>query len=427
MNTQSQTIVIGAGAVGLSVALNVARRGDQVLIVDELPPANGASYGNAGFLVADTAMPIALPGMYKKVPSWLLDPEGPLRVRHSYLLKAMPFLFGWLRASNRQQVNASSEAMRKIHNGTFDEWRALVGESTYNALIRRTGQVYIWEGAGHFPTPVEDDLRANFGVEVKPLSRSDIADIYPGIAADVGRALLIPGNGHTVNPGRLCQAVLQEALQAGARVAHERVLRIWPDHDAGWNVMTSSGQVRKADKVIIAAGAASHELLADLGIHVPLESERGYHVVLPDASVQLAIPILHKTGYFGLNSMDVGMRLAGTVELAGLRASPDPLRCEVLIKKVRRLFPRIEHGAPKYWMGHRPSIPDSVPVIGPVPGLNGLYTCFGHGHCGLTAAPASASLLAKQMFGEPVDFDTAPYSIKRFMRGPVKPKTFQAG
>jgi D-amino-acid dehydrogenase len=247
------------------------------------------------------------------------------------------------------------------------------------------------------------------------LSLGEIQDLYPGITPAVNRAMVIPGNGHTTNPGRLCAALLQAFLDAGGAVMHERVQRMWAS-DGGWRLMTSSGQLRTARRVVVAAGAWSHRLLKPLGINVPLESERGYHVVLPDPSVQLAMPILHKSGYFGINSMEMGMRLAGTVEISGLEAVPDPRRCEVLVRKAKRLFPGLRHGEPHMWMGHRPSVPDTVPVIGPVPGDEGLFTCFGHGHCGLTAGPASGKLVVQQMMGERVDFDTKPYAIERFTR-----------
>lgn len=415
--TSSETedaLVVGAGVVGLAIATHLARRGVRVTILDELPPASGASYGNSGFLVADTAMPVALPGMYRKVPSWLLDPEGPLRVRPGYLPTALPFLLRWLHASRAAQVRLSSDAMRRLHEPTFDEWRALVGPKVYDALIRRTGQVYLWEGEGASSTPMEDELRVRHGISVEALSPSDVQQIYPGITRSISRAMLIPGNGHTTNPGRLCGELLQACLDAGGEVLHERVQRIWPS-DGGWRLMTTSGQTRTSKRVVIAAGAWSHRLLKPLGIDVPLESERGYHVVLPNPSVELAMPILHKSGYFGINSMEMGIRLAGTVEISGLEATPDPARCEVLVRKAKRLFPDLRHDAPRMWMGHRPSVPDTVPVIGPVPGQPGLFTCFGHGHCGLTAGPASAKLLVQQMMGDEIALDTTPYSITRFM------------
>ena len=348
----SDTVVVGAGVVGLCIGTHLARRGVQVSIIDELPPASGASYGNSGFLVADTAMPIALPGMYRQVPRWLSDPEGPLRVRPSYLPSAAPFLAKWLASSRRSQVLASSDAMRRLHNSTFDEWRFLVGPQVYDALIRRTGQAYLWEGEGKSSTPMEDELRERHGVKVQPLALADIQDIFPGIASSVTRGMVIPGNGHTTNPGRLCAALLQAFLDAGGAIGHERVQKMWRS-DGGWRLMTTSGQLRQTRRVVVAAGAWSHRLLKPLGVDVPLESERGYHVVLPDPSVKLAMPILHKTGYFGMNSMEMGMRLAGTVEISGLEAVPDQRRCEVLVRKAKRLFPDLQHGEPRMWMGHR--------------------------------------------------------------------------
>lgn len=411
----ADTVVVGAGVVGLCIGTHLARRGVRVSIFDELPPASGASYGNSGFLVADTAMPMALPGMYRQVPAWLADPEGPLRVRPGYLPSAAPFLVNWLKSSRKSQVLASSDAMRKLHQPTFEEWKSLVGPQVYDALIRRTGQVYLWENDGESSTPVEDELRERHGVQVQPLTADEIHEIYPGITPTVRRAFVIPGNGHTTNPGRLCVALLQAFLDAGGTIMHERVQKIWANV-GGWRLMTTSGQTREAKRVVVAAGAWSHRLLEPLGIDVPLESERGYHVVLPDPSVELAMPILHKTGFFGINSMEMGLRLAGTVEISGLEAAPDQRRCEVLVRKARRLFPGLRHGEPRMWMGHRPSVPDTVPVIGPVPGHAGLYTCFGHGHCGLTAGPASAKLVVQQMLGEQVGFDAKPYSIERFTR-----------
>ncbi|RYD73406.1 MAG: FAD-dependent oxidoreductase, partial [Verrucomicrobiaceae bacterium] len=154
------TVVVGAGVVGLAIGTQLARRGVGVAVLDELPPASGASYGNSGFLVSHTAMPMALPGMYRKVPSWLMDPEGPLRIRPSYIAKALPFIRGWLWSSRKSQVLASSDAMKRIHRPTFEEWKELVGPKIYDSLIRRNGQVYLWEGKGPTSTPVEDELRA---------------------------------------------------------------------------------------------------------------------------------------------------------------------------------------------------------------------------------------------------------------------------
>ncbi len=408
------TIVVGAGVAGLSTALHLARRGFPVTVLDGMPLASGASFGNSGFLVSETAMPAALPGMYRKVPGWLLDPGGPLVVKRRYLATAAPFLLRWLKASRLAQVHKGSDALRAIHQPCFDEWRRLVGDAAYADLIRRRGQVYVWEGAGPHPTPVEDELRARHGVEARDMPLAELRETFPGISPTIGRALFIPKNGCTVNPGRLLLALADAALAAGATLAHERVLAMWPDARGGWRVMTSASATRRCANLVVAAGAWSADLLRPLGVHIPLESERGYHVMLPQPSVTFDYPILHKTGFFGVNSMEHGLRLGGTVEFAGLEAPADPSRCELLVRQAKVLFPGIEHGEPRFWMGHRPSTPDTVPVIGPVAGHAGLFACFGHGHSGLTGGPASARLVAELVAGDTPHIDPAPYRADRF-------------
>jgi D-amino-acid dehydrogenase len=164
------------------------------------------------------------------------------------------------------------------------------------------------------------------------------------------------------------------------------------------------------------AGAWSNRLLQPLGLGVPLESERGYHAILPNPSIELDYPILHKSGMFGVNSMEMGLRLAGTVEIAGLTAPPTERRAHHLVTQARQIFPNIEFSAPHFWLGHRPSLPDSLPVIGPFRGWPGLYACFGHGHAGLTGGPASGHLVAQMINREKPDIPPEPYLPDRFRK-----------
>jgi glycine/D-amino acid oxidase-like deaminating enzyme len=408
-------LVIGAGVVGLSVALQLQRRQFDVVVVDELPPGDGSSYGNSGFLVADTAMPTSLPGTLKKVPGWLMDPAGPVSISLSYLPTAVPWLFRYLAAGKLDRVHQSSDALRELHRRTFSLWEAMVGTATMQELVRQDGQVYVWDQSqSAVPTVnIEDSLRARLGIKSQVLGREQLQSLFPGIAPSVDRGLLIPGNGHTINPGRLVKVLADRLCEAGGTIVQERVQRIWPKGDGGWSLMTNLSN-RFARHVVVAAGAWSARLLAPLGIRIPLETERGYHAVLPNPSVKLQLPILHKSGYFGVNSMEMGLRLAGTVEFAGLDAPPNMARAEMLVGQAKQLFPSLQHDEPVFWMGHRPSTPDSVPVIGQFSRHAGLYACFGHGHAGLTGAPASGLLTAQLIAGETPAFPTTPYSPARF-------------
>ncbi len=407
-------IVIGAGVAGLSAALNLLRMGQAVTLIDPFPPPGGASFGNAGLLSADTVVPVAMPGMLRNVPRWLSDPLGPLAVRPAYFPKAMPWLMKWIKAGRIDRVRAISRAMRALHINAFKEWRALLGDAGYSDLIRQTGQVQLWDSTTETETgTIERGLREDHGISSQVLGVDDIRQMFPGIAREVVRGVLIPGNGHTVSPPRLI-ATLARLFQAeGGRLVAERAVKLIPEEGGRWLVMTNVGNHRAA-KVVLAGGAWSGRLLEPLGFRVPLETERGYHAMLPNPSIQLRYPILHKSRNFGMTPMEDGIRVAGTVEIAGLEAAPDERRAHILHKQAQQLFPDLRSGEPSIWMGHRPSTPDSLPIVGPTPGHPTLFLCFGHSHFGMTGGPPAGKLVAELATGRPPGIDPAPYSATRF-------------
>lgn len=210
------------------------------------------------------------------------------------------------------------------------------------------------------------------------------------------------------------QALANTFVAEGGALLIEVVHRAWPDESGRWTVMTNFWQHR-ADSIVMAAGIWSERLLRPLGLRIPLESERGYHAILRGAALNLPMPIMNKSGYFGLCSLEDGLRISGTVEIAGLDAAPAFDRAKGLAANARRLFPDVR-GEEIYWMGHRPSLPDGLPMIGPVARYPGLNLCFGHGHSGLTAAPESAQLLANLMAGNTPAIDFRPYDPARYVR-----------
>ncbi|MFO1328572.1 MAG: FAD-dependent oxidoreductase [Rubrivivax sp.] len=413
MTSESSSIVVlGAGVAGLCAALYLQRSGQQVLLIDGQPPASGTSYGNAGLISKDTAVPIALPGMMRKVPRWLTDREGPLRVDPSYLPSATPWLWRWIQAGQMSHVLRISDAMRALHQDALDCWRELLGAGDYDDLIRPVGQVRVWEGEGA-GAQMELDICRRHGIEHVQLDQAAIRDLYPEIAPDISQGLLLPGNAFTVNPQRLVRTLARKLVEGGGQVLTERVVKIIPRDGGGYRLMNNVSN-HQVQRIVIAAGAWSNELLAPLGVQIPLETERGYHAMMPSPNLQLKVPMSVKNRGFGLTSMEEGLRAAGTVEIAGLQAPPDERRAEVLVQHARRIFPTLQTGEPAYWLGHRPSSPDSLPFVGPVPGHAGLYLCLGHGHFGMTGGPPSGRLLARLVAGQAPGFDPAPYAVDRF-------------
>lgn len=406
-------IVLGAGVAGLSSALYLQRSGQQVLVIDPLPPAGGTSYGNAGLISSDTAVPIALPGMLKKVPKWLLNSEGPLVVRPSYFPTALPWLLRWISASRMPRVLQISDAMRALHKDSLVCWKELLGGANFADLIRPVGQVRIWEGEGS-ESQIEIAVAARHGIRVEPLDADKLRQIYPDISPNITRGLLVPGNAYTVNPQRLVRTLGTLLVDAGGEIIAERAMKILSQPGAASYCVITNVSNRIAPKVLVATGAWTRELLDPLGIAVPLETERGYHAMMPTPNLSLAIPMSVKNRGFGLTSMEEGLRAAGTVEIGGLHAPLDERRAMVLVTHAKRIFPKLQTGEPSYWMGHRPSTPDSLPVVGEAPSRPGLFLCFGHGHFGMTGGPPSARLLSQLVNGTPPTIDPAPYACSRF-------------
>ena len=410
---QPTLIVLGAGVAGLSSALYLQRSGQQVMVIDPLPPAGGTSYGNAGLISSDTAVPVALPGMLGKVPRWLADREGPLIVRPSYFPTALPWLLRWIAASRMERVLQISDAMRALHKDSLICWRELLGAEHYADLIRPVGQVRLWEGEGA-ESRIEMMVAERHGIRVERLDADALRQIYPDISPNVTHGLLVPGNAYTVNPQRLVRTLGTLLVEAGGEIIAERAMKIIPQGSAaGYRVITNISN-RCAPKIVVATGAWTRELLDPLGIRVPLETERGYHAMMPAPNLTLPIPISVKNRGFGLTSMEGGLRAAGTVEIGGLRAPLDERRAMVLVTHAKRIFPKLETGEPSYWMGHRPSTPDSLPVLGEALGQPGLFFSFGHGHFGMTGSPPSARLVSQLVNGVPPSIDPAPYACNRF-------------
>lgn len=409
-------VVIGAGAVGAATAVNLVRLGLPVVMVDERGPGEGCSFGNAGALSPGSVAPIALPGMVAKVPQWLSDPLGPLRVRWGYLPRAAPWLARWLLASRSVQVERSAAALGPLIGPVFDEYRRLLGDNVYGALIRRDGQLYVWESAAPSRSEaVAHALRERHGVEVTWLTPGEVQELEPALAPIFARGLFLPGNGQTVHPQALVQALADAACRDGATLLRARVVDLIPRGAAGGaTVRLDDGRALQARAVVLAAGAWSTRLAARLGVRIPLETERGYHVMLPAGEGLLRRPVMHGDRSFIASPMTGGLRVAGTVEIAGLDAPPDERRAQTLAVQARRIFPGLGDGEVSVWMGCRPSIPDSLPVIGRCPAAPDVLLAFGHGHLGITGAPMTGRLVAEVLTGRPTAIDVTPYRPDRF-------------
>ena len=406
--------IIGAGAVGIASALSILEAGQTVELIDRDEPASGASHGNAGVISPWTCVPQSMPGLWKSVPKWLMDPEGPLSVRWSYLPKFLPWAIRFIRAGQADRLPAIADAMMALNRPNLDLYRHHLRGTGQEDLVRDSIYVHVYRN------PDEVDLnqlgwrmRSDRGVPLAVVRDGELREVEPALSREYRAAVLIKDQARAMDPGGIGKALAAKAEKMGAVFHRKAVQSLTPIEGGGWRLVTDQGDMTAAT-VVIAAGAWSVQLLKPLGIHVPLEAERGYHVILRDPGVTINNSIMDTHAKFVASSMAAGVRCAGTAEFAGLDAPPNYRRAKALTRNAKRLFPDINTEDTIEWMGNRPSFPDSLPCIGPVPGYQDLFAAFGHSHYGFGMAPATGRLVANIVRGVEPNTDMTPYRMERF-------------
>ncbi|MES2784353.1 MAG: FAD-dependent oxidoreductase [Pseudomonadota bacterium] len=412
VNDARQVTVIGAGIVGASTALELQRAGFSVRLLDACGPGEGCSYGNAGGISPGSIVPAATPGMLKKIPKWLIDPDGPLAVRWGYFPRALPWLVRWVREGRLDRLKRNSAALVAMNSAPWEGYRELLTASQFDDLMRVSGHLLAWRSAKP-ADGIARELRERAGVAMSVLDEAQLRELEPAIAPEYRSALLLPGNGYTVNPERLVKTITANLVAAGGTFVRRRVLGFENGASGPRTLFTDCGTLTTG-KVVLAAGAWSSELAGQLGIRVPLEAERGYHIMLDAPNVKLKIPVLDAERRFMVTPMERGLCVAGTVEIAGVDAPADYSRSNKLFEQARRLLPGLPSEGTSSWMGMRPSMPDSLPVVDRHPELSDVFFAFGHGHLGMTAAPRTARLVADLVTGRPPCIDPLPYRVGRF-------------
>jgi D-amino-acid dehydrogenase len=413
-NGRSKIVVVGAGIVGVCTAWHLLRRGADVTLVDRDEPGLGCSYGNAGALSSGSVAPLAMPGVMRDALSMLLDPAAPLRIPLSYLPKAAPWLRRFVRASRPDAVRRISQALSTLLANSIERHLELLGEIGASDLVRRTGQLYLYPDDAYLAKDTTSwTLRREHGLRAERIGRAEILALEPEVGPGYAAAIFTPEQGMSINPYRQVTAIAADFARRGGRIVRDRIVAIDVDAD---RVRAVRGEAASyaADHAVICAGAWSTQLLADLGYAIPLESQRGYHVTIASPGIAVTRPVIAADRKVFLTPMEDGLRVAGTVEFGGLTRAPTRKRAEFLVRDVARVFPRAHVPADwTFWMGHRPCLPDSLPVLGPSR-HRGLWLNFGHGHLGLTMSAASGDILARAICGEPSNIDLAPFSFARF-------------
>ncbi len=411
---RTDAIVLGAGMVGVSAAVHLAKRGLSVALVDRRGPGEETSYGNAGIIEGNTYFPYPFPlkpaALAKIV--FKLAPEANYHL--SYLPKLAPWLFAYLRHSSPEAMFEFAEQMRPLFAASIGEHERLMREARAERYLRTNGWLKIYRTVRAFDDAKADlDAIAAAGISFESLDVNGSMALEPGLSPVFERGIFWPEAASVSNPLAVTRAYAElfrslggVSLSGDARSLHRS--------DGNWRVDTSEGPV-DSPVAVVALGPWGPDVLEPLGIDLPLEVKRGYHLHFrPDGNKGLNRPVLDAEIGYAVVPMEQGLRLTTGAEFASRDAPPTPVQFDRLMPKARALFPLGEPTESAPWMGRRPCFPDSKPVIGPAPGQPGLWLDYGHAHWGLTLGPVSGRLLAEMITGEVPFTDPEPYSAERF-------------
>ena len=408
-------IVVGAGMVGIAAAMRMQEYGHQVTLIDRAGPAGGTSFGNAGILASSSVIPVTTPGIMRKAPKMLFDPLQPLFLRWRYLPKLMPWLIPYLRHANMADTQRIAEALNPIIGQSLQDHQALAAGTQAERWIRPCDYTYIFKDRSGFEADKAMwDLRKALGHEWIEYENEAFTAYDPFMADSHRFAIAMQNHGMILSPGDYIADLVKVFEERGGRMITADVDAISHENGHVTGIRTG-GEALPADRVILAMGAWSGTLAKQLGISIPLEAERGYHIELWHPNAKPKTPLMVVAGKFVVSPMKDRIRLAGIVEFGGLKAAASEAPFRLLMHNVRQYMPDLTWAEETRWMGHRPAPTDSIPVIGEVPEIKGVFMGFGHHHVGLTGGAKTGQILAMLASDIHPNMDLSAYDMRRFL------------
>ncbi len=408
--------VIGAGVVGLAIALKLRREGYRVIIFDPDEPGSHASAGNAALIMTGQVGPLSEPGLWMKLPGMLTNPLSPVAMRWQHLPRMMPWVKRFLRNSTWKRYEAIADTLAPMTARSLDAWTSLAGPYESAKLFRQDGLLYVFRTqAGLRAAKKDAAFRARHEVQSELIPAEELRQMEPELESNLAGGFLYPGGAHCTDPQKLSAALASAFRTTGGEVQRTRVREIVGVGSTAVRLVCDGGEFT-VDEVIVAAGAWSGPLVKKFGVRPMVVPERGYHVMLTQPNIELRRPVVCGDDHFVATPIGEGaIRLAGTSEFAGIDTPPDWRRADMLIEQAKMILPEIngEETATR-WMGPRPSTPDLLPMIGRTPKNANIICAFGHSHLGLTLGAVTADIVGNLVSRRDQGMDLQPLSPARF-------------
>jgi len=406
--------IVGAGIVGLACAHRLVMTGRRVVVYDREGIAQGASYANQSALAFSDILPLAATGALRQVPKWLMDPLGPLTIRRDYVLQIAPWLLRFWRAGWPDRIKASIAAQSALMQLARSEMHRMIGEAGLGDTLRRDGSLELYESEAEFRR-AEWGWRAREaeGIAFAHVRGAQLAALQPGLSSRFIAATYVPAWETLDEPYQFACRLADFVRARGVAFRSGEVTALDPESE-GVQIHFADRESTFANQAVIAAGAWSKRLSAPLGDRVPLETERGYNTTLPPGAFDLRRQLVFPSHGFVITPLSTGVRVGGAVELGGLELAPNYGRADAMLTKAARFLPALKTENGIQWMGFRPSLPDTLPVIGRSKASPRIVYAFGHGHLGLTQCAATGRLISDILRGAPAAIDLTPFSPQRF-------------
>ncbi len=416
---KSDVAVIGAGIIGICCAIFLQEQGFKVTLVDRDPPVMGASKGNAGHFATEQVLPLASPQLLWQLPSILLNPLGPVAIQWRYIFKIMPWWLRFLRQMSKRKYQQNSQGIAALNNNALVIYQELLSRTGLKGLIRSQGSMLVFETQRAYLSYLKQlEVMQAHGVQYELMSGAQVLKSEPALNTNIKAGIFFSDTWHTINPSQFATQLFNYFRRAGGQFKHAEVLELTRKHNdrqQGIKIKTTMGKSWWVPRVVLATGAWSKPWVYQLtGKKIPLDTERGYHLHLQGLQNVISIPITSGERKFIMTPMSEGLRLAGTVEFAGLSLPPNMRRAKMLLPHAQALLPGLPEqkiSASQCWMGCRPSLPDSLPIIDED---EGVYFAFGHQHLGLTQAAITALLVSQLVTRQRSEIDLSPYRLSRF-------------
>ena len=411
---QKTITVIGAGMVGVCCALYLQNENYNVTLIDKDKPGEAASSGNLGQFGIASCIPQSMPGLIKKLPRLIFDSSSPLKLKSNHFFKALPWFYKFLIFSQLSHVEKITKERQSLLSKAHEGIDPLIKQANAENLVNNTDLLFIFENKKTFQNAsYAFDLRRRNGVELELLNANDLRQIEPMLTPNLYKGYRVPNFTHTYNPLMLVRSLFESFKKNGGKFIQESVKGFEIGSKKVQKIFLDNDQLI-VDTIILSAGVWSRNLAKELGSVVPLEAERGYHLMFNDTAMPLKSAIMSVDRYLSMTPMLNGIRAGGLAEFASIDENPDMNKTKIIKNHAKALFPKLHSNNITEWMGHRPSHPDSKPVIDRSPIHSNVYFAFGHDHIGLTLGGITGKLISELVANKKLSVDLDPFKVDRF-------------